>query len=379
MDRHLNIFRGRFSRAYSSKRPPFRDVFPNKKLVNRLLFEMDSRLAFSKLYPVYEAVYNSLESEVSGKTIPTSFKGEDVLIMKKVLEKVRHRTKTVNKNLTVLENELLENAAELGNNDAISALAFQVLENAHRNTPADVTHAKKLIKTLYQISHPLTVKLTADLAFTRNDFDSAEQYYKKFLELESDTYRAGEVTGKLGIINFRKPNLREAERYFLESIRLCPLEQVVQSYYHLSQLYMDSEPLKARCLMESAASEGFKESFQLLGFLEMNYFHDNTKALEWFKLGMELFDFECFIGYFDCSIKLKSYQKAKKCLQSMQTLSSNNEIAKKSFKLFIDSRAEQIKLLEFRTTRVVKATDLYINGNDLNSGSSLGKGNRWDL
>ncbi|SCU96957.1 LAFA_0G09010g1_1 [Lachancea sp. 'fantastica'] len=378
--RHTSSLCAGFSRGYSTKRPHFQDVFPNKKLVNRLLFEMDSKLTFSRLYPVYEAVYNSLEApEVPGKCIPSSFKGEDVLMMKKVLEKLRHRTKTLNRNLVALESELLEKAAELGDNDAIAALAFQVLEKAEKNTPEDVTHAKKLIKTLYKMPHPLTIKLTADLAFTKNDFVSAEKFYRKYLELENDTYRAGEVSGKLGIINFKKPDLKAAEEYFLRSIRICPLEQVVQSYYYLAQLYMDSEPLKARCLMESAASEGFKESFQSLGFLEMNYFQNYAKALEWFKLGMELFDFQCFIGYFDCSIKLESYQKAKKCLESMQTISKNNEMTQKSFDLFLSSRAKQIQALESRTTNVVTATNLYIQSDDLKSNSPPEKNDRWGL
>ncbi|SCU89633.1 LAME_0E04676g1_1 [Lachancea meyersii CBS 8951] len=369
----------RLSSSLAFKRAPFYEVFPSKKLVNRLLFEMDSKLTFSKLYPVYESVYNSLDVGHTERCFPVSFKGEDVMMMKKVLEKLRHRTKSVNRNLRDLENELLENAAELGDNDAISVLSFNVITNSDKNTPEDVSHAQKLIKSLYQMHHPLTIKLTADFAFASEDFSNAEKYYKLFLDSEKDTYRAGEVNGQLGKISFKKPDLKEAEKYFLESIRLCPLEQVVQSYYHLAQLYMDSEPVKARCLMESAASEGFKESFQLLGFLEMNYFQNLQKALQWFKLGMELFDFECFIGYFDCCMKLKSFQKAKNCLKSMQKLSETNEVSKESFQIFVNSRHDQINSLALYSKNVVADTSLFLHADRTTTDSPIEKESRWNL
>ncbi|SCV04242.1 LANO_0G09010g1_1 [Lachancea nothofagi CBS 11611] len=367
----------RASSSISMKKPPFYTVFPQKKLVNRILFELDSKLTLPKLYPVYESIYCSLGKNEPEFLIPTSFRASDVMIMKKVLEKLRHRTKSVNRNLVDLENELLEKAAEMGDSDAIAVLSFKVLKAPDKNSSEDITHAKKLIKELYQLRHALTIKLTGDFAFKNMDFDNAGIYYNQFLAIERDTYRAGEVYGKLGIISFKKPNLIEAERCLLASIRLCPLESIVQSYYHLAQIYMDSEPLKARALMESAASEGFKESFRLLGFLEMNYFKNYNKSLEWFKLGMELYDVECFIGYFDCCVKLQAWRKAGNCLKSMQNLSRASMSAETAVQSFLSSRKAHIQKLETYSNAVVSPHKLA----DVASvkDGELQRENRWKL
>ncbi|SCU81937.1 LADA_0C01948g1_1 [Lachancea dasiensis] len=372
----LRVHLKRFQSSLSSQRPPFYTVFPTKKLVNRFLFDLDSKLTFAKLYPVYESIYESLAPNGTPAHVPSSFQADDIMIMKKVLERLRRRTKSINKNLIGLENELLDRAAEMGNNDAISSLAFDVLRNPARSAPEDVVHAKTLIKQLYKMGHPLTIKLTGDLAFDNNDLLNAEKYFNQFLEVEIDTIRAGEVYCKLGTISFKKPDLQEAERKFLESVRLAPLENVVLSYYHLAQLYMDSEPVKARSLMESAASEGFKESFQMLGFLEMNYFHEYQKALQWFKLGMELYDIECFIGYFDCSLKLNAPRRAKNCLDSMSKLSKTNESSAAVFQSFLNSRQAQITRLKSCLT-----DPFFKYSPEKHSGeiTAVSEKNRWEL
>ncbi|SCW01903.1 LAFE_0E09802g1_1 [Lachancea fermentati] len=352
----LKVVPRTFSRLLNtvgSKRPPFYEVFPQKKMVNRLLFELDSRLSFAKLYPVYENIYNTMDNPSSKEVATTNITALDMMTMKKVLEKVRHRTKSVNKNLLALENEILDRAAEMGDNDAISLLAYNVLKAPEKNTNEDVKYAKKLIKELYELKHPLTIKLAGDLALKKKDYTNAERYYKEFIALEDDTFLAGEVYQQLGIIYFGVPEVAKAEQSFLKSIKLCPIEFVVHSYFYLGQIYMNSEPLKARSLMEGAATEGFRESFKTLGFLEMHYFGELHKAMEWFKLGMELFEFECFIGYFDCSIKLKEWGKAKKCLKSMKLLADSNQVYESLFKEFVNSRSDRIKKLERYSTNIV--------------------------
>lgn len=149
----------RLASSLAKKRPPFYEVFPQKKMVNKILFQLDSKLTFPKLYPVFESLYDNAGNRDPSELIPTSFKASDVMIMKKVLEKIRHRTKSTNKNLIGLENELLETAAEMGDNDAIALLAFSFLKNPGKHAPEDVLHAKNLIKELYQLQHPLTIKL----------------------------------------------------------------------------------------------------------------------------------------------------------------------------------------------------------------------------
>lgn len=337
----------------ASRRPPFYDVFPQKKLVNKLLFELDSRLTFPKLYPLYESLYNTMDDVQGQVKVPTGITVSDIMVMKKVLEKLRHRTKSINKNLLALENEILNKAAEMGNNDAISLLAFDTLKDSSSNSHEDIAYAKTLIKELYQLRHPLTVKLTGDLTFKNNDLINAEKYYKDFLALEDDTFLAGEVYGQLGQISFRKPNLFKAEDYFLKSIKLCPLEYSVHSYFYLGQMYMNSQPLKARALLESTATQGFKESFKILGFLEMNYFEDYSKAQEWFKLGMELFEMECFVGYFDCCVKLEEWVNAKRCFNSMTTLLQSNANYEPVYSNFVTTRKDKLEKLEKYSTNVV--------------------------
>lgn len=338
-----------FSRRYATvlgrRRPQFHEVFPQKRTVNRLLFELDSKHTFAKLYPVYETVYEEMENEMDTK-IPKNVSPSDLMVMKKVLEKLRHRTKSINPHLLALENALLDKAAELGNNDAISLLAFDVLRDPEHNSSDDVAHGRKLVKELYKRNHHLTLKLLGDLSLKSGNDEEAKKYYFKFLQLENATYLSGEVYGKLGQISFRKPDLSEAEQFFLKAIKLSPLEYSVHSHFYLAQIYMNSNPLKARALMENCATQGFRESFKALGFLEKNYFSDIPKSQEWFRLGMELFDLECFVGFFDCCTELKDWAAANNCYKNMQQFGAINAEYKKVITEFTEKRQEEIKKAE---------------------------------
>ncbi|CDO94739.1 unnamed protein product [Kluyveromyces dobzhanskii CBS 2104] len=366
----------RLASSLATQRPPFREIFPQKKMVSRLLFELDSRLTYNKLYPIYEKLYEGLEKDIDVE-VPHGLKGKDMMVMKKVLEKVRHKTKAINKNLLALENAILDRAAEAGDNDAIALLCFEVLKDPANNTGEDVSHAKKLIKKLYQMNHPLTVKLTADLALKNNDSVTAEEYYNKFLELQDDTFLAGEVYGQLGQIHFRKPNLVEAEKCFLKAIKLCPIDFSVRSYFLLGQIYMNNDIFKARSLIESSATQGFKESFKTLGLLEMNYFENYPKAQEWFKLGMELYDLECFIGYFDCATKNGDILLAKRCYESMEKLAENNADITKIFENFCSHRKTEVETVtEFSLN---PAVDSLLIARNSETGEKISKSNTWDL
>lgn len=375
LSRHyIPVIGRRLNASLAKARPPFHDVFPQKKMINRLLFELDSRLTFAKLYPLYEKLYKEMDKEVN-VAIPKGFEPKDLMIMKKVLEKVRHKTKAINKNLIRLENELLDKAAEMGDNDAIALLCFDVLKDPSVNTKEDVDHGRKLIKALYKLDHPLTIKLTADLALKSQDDKAAEEYYLKFLNLQDDTFLAGEVYGQLGQINFRKPDLVEAEKCFLKSIQLSPIDYSVRSYFLLGQMYVNNDIFKARSLIESSATQGFKESFRTLGFLEMNYFKDLPKAQEWFKLGMELYDIDCFIGYFDCAINRQEYLLAKKCYQSMEKIASKNEEYKNVLHEFMKHRENDVKKINEHSSNA--STDLLRDVQK--SEVKLSKDNKWNL
>lgn len=346
-------------------------------MVNKILFELDSRLAFNKLNEAYESIYDRIDEENQDGILPKGINSTDVMIMKKVLEKVRHKTKSINKHLLTLENTLLEKAAEMGNKDAVSLLAFDVLRDPSHNTTEDVAYAKLLIKDLYKRKHHLTLKLTGDLAFKSDNLDEAKKYYKLFLEVESDSFLSGEVYGQLGQIYFRTTKLSEAESSFLKSLQFSPLEYSVRSYFYLSQMYMSSDPVKARTLMESCATQGFKESFKALGYLEMNYFRDLYKAQEWFKLGMELFELECFIGYFDCCALLKDWGLANKCYISMQRMAELNKNYKPLILEFSEARHDKIKKAAEYTTQS------FVDGKLIDSAKrtkrSFSKDNTWGL
>ncbi|GAV51743.1 hypothetical protein ZYGR_0AF02140 [Zygosaccharomyces rouxii] len=342
MLRFVRITRKYSTTFLSRQRPQFHEVFPQKRTINRTLFELDSKHTFGKLYPLYDAVYQNMQKGIDTE-IPKGISPSDLMIMKKVLEKIRHRTKSINPHLLALENALLDRSAELGNNDAISLLAFDVLREPEHNSPEDVDYGKKLIKELYKKNHHLTIKFLGDLSLKHGNDSEALKYYLKFLELEDRTFLAGEVYGKLGQISFRKPDLRKAEESFLKAIKLSPLEYSVHSHFYLAQIYMNSDPLKARALMENCATQGFKESFKTLGFLEMNYFGDFTKAQEWFRLGLELFQLECFIGFFDCCAKLKDWAAANKCYETMLRLQEVNANYKEIIDRFVVNRRVEVK------------------------------------
>lgn len=345
--------------------------------MNKILFELDSRLSFAKLYPVYETIYDSMDKQEEEIPIPRNINSSDMMIMKKSLEKVRHKTKSVNRHLLELENTILDKAAEMGDNDAVALLAFDVLKDPSNNSEDDVQYAKRLVKDLYQRKHHLTLKLTGDLALKGGDSAEAENYYHKFLELENDTFLAGEVYGQLGQVNFRKANLSISEAYFLKSIQFSPLEYSVHSYFYLAHIYMNFDPSKARILMECCASQGFRESFKTLGFLEMNYFKDLIKAQEWFKLGMELFELECFVGYFDCCVALDDWVAANKCINSMKRIAEMNVNYKPLVKQFIESRGEKVSKAQQYSPSSIMGNEMLDKATNQNV--SVSKENKWGL
>lgn len=376
MQRFIRVVRNYSSVSMSQQRPELHGVFPQKRMINRILFELDSKHTLRKLYPVYDSIYKDMQKGIDSK-VPKGISPSDLMIMKKVLEKIRNRTKNINPHLLALENALLDKSAELGNNDAISLLAFDVLKHPEHNSLEDVDHGKKLIKMLYQQNHHLTIKLLGDFSLKYGNYSEALKYYLKFLELEDRTFLAGEVYGKLGEINFRKPNLQMAEQFFLKSIKLTPLEYSVHSYFYLAQIYMSSDPLKARALMENCATQGFRESFKTLGFLEMNYFGDFRKAQEWFRLGSELFQLECFMGFFDCCTELEDWTEANKCYKDILRLQDTNTRYKEAIDRFLTNR--QIEVTEARKYSFKPFTDSKTFEQATKTDPIISKENKWEL
>ncbi|PYD07937.1 hypothetical protein DND36_31615, partial [Pseudomonas savastanoi pv. glycinea] len=82
--------------------------------MSRLLFDHDSRLAYKKVMPIFTNIYDNLDAPNQIR-LPHYTKNEDLMTLRSVLRDIRALSSSVNKNLVDLENELIEQAAELGN------------------------------------------------------------------------------------------------------------------------------------------------------------------------------------------------------------------------------------------------------------------------
>lgn len=289
-----------------------------------MLFDNNNRLSYRKMIPVLQTIYDNIDHPEDIQ-LPRYIQHNDLMQFKQTLATVRSSTNSANKNLVRLENELVEQAAELGNNDAIALLAFETIRNPE-SSKDDYKHANSLIEQLSDLKHSLVFKLGGDLAFEKGYYPQAEQYWNSFLELESDTILAGQTHAKLGAYYFQylkpKPDLARAKLHFEKSIKLGELDgHILQAYYYLGQLHSTSDPVLSRYYLEVAASKGFKESFASLGFLEMNMFKNYSMAVEWFKLGVEANnDVACLVGLFDAYVASKDPLGARRTLQSLANL-----------------------------------------------------------
>lgn len=331
-------------RGLASGRPPLASILPKKKPINRLLFDQDSRLAYNKILPILESIYIHLDDPSKIK-LPSYTQDRDLMSLRGVLQSLRLVTHSVNRNLVDLENELVEQAAELGNHDAISMLAFETLASKD-STKDDLSHAQKLLRQLTDQKHPLSFKLAGDFAFSKNYHEQAAQYWQEFLDLEDGTILASQVHLNLGVYFYHyfkpKPNLRRAKLHLEKAVKFGELDtHIVKAHFFLGQLYSISDPKLSRHHMELASSRGLAESFPALGFLELNVFDNIPKALEWFKLGVEASnDLSCLVGQFDAHIRAEKTTKALNVLANLQELLKKVELvmARPDFLKFPDSR-----------------------------------------
>lgn len=351
-------------------KPPFEKVFPTRKLINKILFQLDSDITSRTLTPIFRTLYN--ESE-----IPSKYgKNDKVLFtMNRLLVESRKRTKTDNMYLQDMEKYLLMKSAQLGNPDAISLLCYDMIAKPkdHRDE-ANVEQASKLLTELIKKGHGLSFKIIGDINSLMGKYDESKRWYKKYLEIPSLPLRS-EVLEKLATIELREgtQNRRLVERRFLEAIKTGKLEDIVSSYFYLALIYIKYDPLKARVLLEECCSQGFKEAFKELGYLEMNYFKNYDKAQLWFKLGMEVFEIECFFGYFDSSIKLMDWGSAVNCYNSLDNMANISKSNYEYVKLFKRNRENDINTALMKAD--IKHEDNIITNVDSNSNKKA----RWSL
>lgn len=147
----------------------FQEIFPKKRTVNKILFQLDTRLTYHEMYPIFLQVsQNTNQENIPWRKKYPYIRSSDIMQMRNVLITLRTQNKFVHKDLLAMEDKLLNIAAELGNNDAISILSFNVIheykkENVKSSYEKDIETANKFIKKLYARNHHLTVKLIGDL------------------------------------------------------------------------------------------------------------------------------------------------------------------------------------------------------------------------
>lgn len=320
--------------------------------------------------PILDSVYTNLDTPDRIK-LPSYTLHSDLMMLRQILHTLRSSTHSINTNLVDLENELVEQAAELGNNDAIAMLAFEALA-LPETAKEDYKYANELVRELTERKHPLVFKLAGDFAFAKQYHLQAAQYWHQFLDLENDTILASHVHSNLGVYYYHylkpRPDLVTAKSHLEKAIRFGELDtHIVKAHYYLGQLYSITDPELSRFHLEISASRGLQESFSSLGFMELNVFNNVAKALEWFKLGVEAnSDISCLIGQFDAHVRSSNSTNAINVLSNLQNLKEKLdkvlargtkmmpeqyvELAKSNHVLlstFFDTRREAIKTLGY--------------------------------
>ena len=314
--------------------------------------------------------------------IPTRYEnnGDVLFLMNRVLNKVWKISNYESTPLKHMRNLLLYKSANNGSNDAIALLCYEILSVKTSSTEKK-KEAEKLLKGLIYHGHALSFKVVGDLYKFAGDNDECIRWYNKFLEQPqlADDLR-GEVLEKIGEIEYKADvkNVKIAEEKFLEVIKICKLQDCVKSYFYLAQIYIKYDPMKSKVLLEQCCTQGFKEAFKELGYLEMNYFRDYNKAQEWFKIGMEVFEVECYFGYFDASFTLEQYSKCLNCLKSMENLSKIDKNYKDYIKMFVTHRADKIELV-MKKCSTLQRTDVKNVNNSGATSSNETPPTRWDV
>lgn len=358
----MSFIQRRLLATLPNSKPLLLDILPSKKMISRLLFDFDAVHNFNRYLPVVESIYDEKPN------IPDKFLGNDLLLFQRVLSEIRKQTHTINPLLMQLENDLIEVAAERGSRDAICILSFMALDDNGKEgwTEDDKITAKKYIKELMNLQHPLVFKLAADRELKSNNenenktesndtelkkdeeisisnitssgdkLSRAVSLYNHFLTLDSKSTIAAAAHRSLGMIYFKLEELVKAKNHFEKSIELAPVTDNAQAHFFLG-LLNEHDLFKSRYHFQMAATQGFRESFANLGYLELNVFHDLDKSREWFKLGAELGVQECIVGLFDIAIREKNFKNALKIYQKAQNQGLSD--------LFMSVRKETIENL----------------------------------
>lgn len=274
------------------------NLIPKKEL-RRYLFEFKVPLS-------YKDVTQTLESAGKPDEIspPSSVSADDIMTLKRILETRRKRTGKIDRSVAEVENNLVEQAAEMGHNSAIALLAGRVLSTRESQTEEDTTNADSLLTQLMDRGHALAFKISGDLAYTSGYSQKAIKFYQLAVDhdIEDNAVKV-ECLRNIGLIHFMNKSVTQARSAFEEAIDVAEdAKQVMDCHYYLGQI-LEQNKQAVKYHFERAASHGLKEAFAPLGFLHLNYFNRPYLAVEWFKLGKEIGDVNCLIGLLDVYVK----------------------------------------------------------------------------
>lgn len=312
------------------------EFLPKKKIIRQYLYEKKIGLSYSKVLQTYKACWGD-----NDEALPKGVKGHDVYMLKSILEAHRKQTGSLTRQGLALESNLIEIAAELGDNMSIALLCGKVL-NDQNASEDDKAHSVKLLDDLCEIKFGPAYKIKGDIAYKFGHVEKAESLYQECLDSDLGSELNSvkiECLRSIGVIRFNNYDLEQAKLYFQLAIAETEKpEQVMDCHFYLSQI-IEHDKDGARYHLEQAARFGLKQSFAPLGFLLMNYFNRPELAVEWFELGASIGDFNSIVGLFDVSVRDKKLTKAQKALGNIKKFAPDED----TLNHFKDSRAASIE------------------------------------
>lgn len=283
-----------------------------KRALKKYLYEFRVPLTYKKTMAVVEAC---LKDEPFQKKVDPY----TILQIKRALESYRKTEGKTSQSALNAEISLLERAAEMGNNSAISLLCGSRLA-AKDCTKEDWKDGSNLLKQLMDQGFPLAFKVSGDLAYGLKQFSHASNFYSLAIEkgledqlLKTECYR------NLGHIYFKEGHLLKSLHNFNLACSTAPDQrQVADCHFYMAQL-CESNRESARKHLEVAATYGLSDAFVPLGMLLLNYFNEPSMAKQWIKLGLVLDKTgEAAVGLFDVGVRLKDSKLIRQALAAIR-------------------------------------------------------------
>ncbi|OBA26843.1 hypothetical protein HANVADRAFT_2484 [Hanseniaspora valbyensis NRRL Y-1626] len=306
----------------------------------------------------------------------------ELLLLRHSLIQFKETYRVYNKAFGLIEHLLLKISIEMNSKDALAIESFEVLMNEAKNKQLNYENNELVLKNaqtnfkklLHEDKHLTTIKYIGDLNFQLRKYDEALKNYNDYLqqlvplinEKPPPLYKSILTMTKYKHMNpllKQFHNLDIAKTYnniakiYLSNNQIldceCFLKQSLinnennmslklVTYYLLGLIYSTFDPSLAKQCFQIVAVEGFRESFKHLGNLEMNYFGDMITAEQWFQLGIELEDTNCYMGMFDLRMKLKQFSQSMGIMNKLNDISKEKPEFKPVLEQFIMIRSDKL-------------------------------------